>query len=248
MRKTVVMLWLIFSSLHAGTVHIALAANMSEAIKPLVARFEQQHPQSRVEYTIGGSGKLAAQIANGAPFDLFLSANMAYPQRLYQEGHTVTEPVVYAQGALVLLSVKPRDMQEGLKILRSEKIDRIAIANPKTAPYGVAAVEALKYVGLYDALLPKFVYGESISQTLTYTLRAVDIGIVAKSALFGPNMKQFKEGINWVDVPKESYTPIAQGMVLLKRAEDNRDAGSFFSYMQSAEAKKILAQYGYRLP
>ncbi|MCB4753159.1 MAG: molybdate ABC transporter substrate-binding protein [Sulfurovum sp.] len=247
MYKLILVSWLLLSVTYGETIYIALAANMGEAIKALVTKFEQQYPQIHVKYTIGGSGKLATQIANGAPFDLFLSANMDYPKKLYEEGHTVGVPIVYAQGTLVLFSIKPKEMKKNLQLLTSPSVSHIAIANPKTAPYGVAAVEALKNTKLYDTLYSKLVYGESIAQTLTYVLHGADVGIVAKSSLFSPQMKHFKEGVNWIDVPTKLHTPISQGMVLLKRATNHSQAKLFFTFMQSTDAKKILTQYGYHV-
>ena len=248
MKKVIVLFSFYLGMAAAGTLHVATAANMSYAMEDLKGAFEKQFPQTHVEVMIGGSGKLAAQIRQGAPYELFLSANMRYPQKLFEMGVATNKPVMYAQGALVLLSKTPKDYEKGLGLLTSSMIHKIAIANPKTAPYGVAAVEALKKAGLYDAVKPKFVYGESISQTITYTLRAADIGIVAKSALFAPQMRHFKAGKHWVNVDASLYTPIAQGMVLLKRAAANAEAKAFYDFMQRDEAKKILHAYGYRLP
>jgi len=248
MKKMMVLFIFCMEMAAAGTLHIATAANMSYAMKDLKALFEKESPRTHIEVMIGGSGKLAAQIRQGAPYDLFLSANMHYPQKLFEMGVATDKPVMYAQGALVLLSKTPKNYEIGLGLLTSSMIHKIAIANPKTAPYGVAAVEALKKAGLYDAVKPKFVYGESISQTITYTLRAADIGIVAKSALFAPKMRYFKAGKHWIDVDASLYTPIAQGMVLLKRAAANAEAKAFYDFMQRDEAKKILHAYGYRLP
>jgi len=248
MKKLIVLFSFCIGIAAAATLHVATAANMSYAMKDLKAAFEKQSPQTHVEVMIGGSGKLVAQIRQGAPYDLFLSANMYYPQKLFEMGVATGKPVMYAQGALVLLSKTPKKYEKGLKLLTSSAIHKIAVANPKTAPYGAAAVEALKKAGLYNEVRKKFVYGESISQTITYTLRAADIGLVAKSTLFAPQMRHFEAGKHWVDVDEELYTPIAQGMVLLKRAADNAEAKAFYDFMQSDEAKKILRAYGYRLP
>jgi len=248
MKKIILILTFCIGVVSAGTLHVATAANMSYAMEALKSAFEKHAPDTHIEVMIGGSGKLAAQIRQGAPYDLFLSANMRYPQKLFEMGAAVEKPVMYAQGALVLLSKRPRAFEKGLKLLTSDTIHKIAIANPKTAPYGVAAVEALKKAGLYEALRSKFVYGESISQTITYTLRAADIGLVAKSALMAPQMQRFQKGTHWMDIDTVLYTPIAQGMVLLKRAKQNSEAKAFYDFMQSEEAGEILRDYGYRLP
>lgn len=248
MKRMIVTLCMLSSFLFSSTLTIAVAANVSYAIKPLIERFKQTHPNTNVEVILGSSGKLLAQISHGAPFDLFMSANMQYPNKLYRQDFTVGKPVIYAQGALALLATQPHDFTKGLKVLEDENIHKIAIANPKTAPYGVAAKEALEHAGLYEKLKEKFVYGESISQTVLYVTRAADIGLVVKSSLFSPQMKRYKEGQNWVDVDATRYTPIAQGMVLLRRAKENKDAQNFYDFMLSPKAQEILKAYGYKVP
>ena len=236
-----------FSLLHSGEITIAVAANVSYAIAPLKQAFKEKYPQSKVRVVLGSSGKLTAQITHGAPYDMLLSANMKYPEALYEKQLAVTKPVVYAQGTLALLSTDEHNYTQGLDILNAPTIHKIAIANPKTAPYGMAAKEALEQVKLYDRLRAKFVYGESISQTLLYTMRATDIGLVAKSLLFSPKMADYKEGKHWVEVDTKYYAPIEQGMVVLKRAEHNSEVKNFYEFMLSPEAKKILQSYGYRI-
>lgn len=239
---------LFVTALFAAKINVAAAANLVYALPKLKSSFLQKHPGSDIRFTIGGSGKLAIQIERGAGYDVFLSANTAYVQRLYQKGKTLQKPKVYAQGALVLLSAKKRDFSKGMELLSESSIEKIAIANPKTAPYGKASVEALKRSGIYDAVKPKIVYAESISQTLIYTLRAADIGLVAKSALYSPKLQHFKKGINWIDVPDELYTPIAQGAALLSHAEGREDAKAFYEFLFSDTARKIFKKYGYKLP
>jgi len=144
---------------------------------------------------LGSTGKLSAQIKNGAPYQLFLAANMQYPQALYDEDIALTRPIVYAQGSLAYISTKKQDFSKGIMLLKEKNIKKIAVANPKTAPYGIAAVEAMKNSGIYETIKDKFVYAESISQTVSYAVTATDIGLIAKSSLFSPKMKRFKKGI-----------------------------------------------------
>ncbi len=236
-----------FAILSAGEIKIAVAANVSYAIEPLKKAFYALYPKTNIEVILGSSGKLTAQIRNGAPYELFMSANMKYPEVLYKEGIAVTKPIVYAQGALAYLSVKPQDYTQGMMLLTDDKIKKIAIANPKTAPYGVAAVEALKHANVYDAVKKKFVYGESISQTVTYAMTATDIGLIAKSSLFSPQMAHFKEGIHWSDVDDTLYRPIDQGMVILKEAEGNPEVKDFYDFILSSKAQKILKNFGYKV-
>ncbi len=235
----------IISTLNAVTINIAVAANVSYAIEDLKKEFKKSYPNTKINVILGSSGKLTAQITNGAPYMLFMSANMKYPQVLYKNKIAITKPIVYAEGSLVMLSVKKQDFSKGLNLLLDEKIKTVAIANPKTAPYGIVAREALKNVKIYETLKSKFVYGESISQTVAYTNTAADIGLIAKSALYSSKMSRYKRGINWVEVNPKYYTPIEQGVVLLKDAKDSSEAKAFYDFLQSEKAKKIFIDFGY---
>jgi len=244
--KKLLILFLVFNvSLLAETITIAVAANVSYAIDELKREFLKTHPTTEVRIALGSSGKLTAQIKNGAPYGLFMSANMKYSEFLYQHNIAITEPVVYAQGTLALLSNKKRDLSKGVMILSDAKIKRIAIANPKTAPYGIAAKEALTKAGIYLSLKKKFVYGESISQTLSYTVTATDIGVIAKSALYSPRMKKFKGGEHWISLKTSLYKPIKQGVVLLKKSGNIKEYKEFYDFILSEKAREIFKKYGY---
>ncbi len=243
-----IILTLFSSILFASDITIAVAANVSYAIAPLKKAFEEVYPKTNVKVIHGSSGKLTAQISHGAPYDLFLSANMKYPQHLYEANLTLGKPVIYAQGALAILSNEACDLKKGLAVFKDASIKKIAIANPKTAPYGVAAKEALEHAKLYTLLQEKFVYGESISQTVIYATSAADVGIIAKSSLYAPQMLHYKEGTQWVDVNASLYTPIDQGMVILKRAKEKPEAKAFYDFMLGKRAKEILTSYGYKVP
>ncbi|MDA3947310.1 MAG: molybdate ABC transporter substrate-binding protein [Helicobacteraceae bacterium] len=245
MKKFLISLLFAAVNLTAGEINIAVAANVSYAIDELKTEFAKSNPDTNVQVTLGSSGKLTAQIKNGAPYGLFMAANMKYPQALYADKIAVTEPVVYAQGGLAYLSIKTQDFTQGIKLLTSDTISKIAVANPKTAPYGKAAVEAMKKAGIYDTVKPKFVYAESISQTVAYTVMAADIGLIAKSSLYSDKMAQYKEGVNWAPVDPTLYTPIKQGIVLLKNSENSSEYRAFYDFILSAKAKKILNTYGY---
>ena len=241
------MIALSFVTLSAGEITIAVAANVSYAIESLKKEFNVLHPETKVQVILGSSGKLTAQIKHGAPYGLFMSANMKYPEALYNDKVAVTKPVVYAQGALAFLSLKERNFDANMTVLKSKDIKKIAIANPQTAPYGVAAAEALKNAGVYEELKEKFVYGESISQTVAYATTAADIGIIAKSSLYSPQMSHFKESIHWSDINETLYTPIDQGMVILKKAEGNTEVKAFYDFMLSPKAKEVLKHFGYKV-
>ena len=228
----------------AGIIKVAVAANVSYAIEELKTVFEEKHPDIKVEVIFGSSGKLTSQVRQGAPFSLFMSANMSYPQALYDEGKAITKPVIYAQGILAFLSNKKRNPCKEETVLNDDDIQKIAIANPKTAPYGVAAVEALKNAKLYEKHKEKFVYGESISQTVLYAAMAADIGIVAASSLHSPQLSKYHEGIHWWELNEELYTPISQGIVMI---DESKDTKAFYDFILSLEAKEIFKKYGYKV-
>ena len=238
LKKLIIISLFINTYLFAGVINIAVAANVSYAIEDLKKEFNKLHPDIKVRVTLGSSGKLTAQIKNGAP-------NMRYPQALYADGIAISKPIVYAQGTLAYLSNKKQDFSKGIIIIKNSNIDKIAIANPKTAPYGKAAIEAIKNSGIYGDVKKKFVYAESISQTVSYTVTATDIGFIAKSSLYSPHMSKYKEGINWAEVDSKLYTPINQGIVILKNAKENDEVKAFYTFILSAKAKKILDNFGY---
>jgi len=248
MKFKLLLFILLSNALVAGKITVAIAANVSYAVDDLKKEFNKLYPNTKVQVILGGTGKLVAQIKHKAPYDILLSADMEYPQALYKSGEAVTRPLVYAQGSLVYLSKKERDFSKVMELLKSEEVKRIAVANPKTAPYGKATFEALKKAGVLEAIKPKFVYAESISQTVTYATRATDIGFIAKSTLFSPKMKRFKKGTHWEDVDPKLYTPIDQGVVLLKHGEKNAEVAAFYAFIFSKKAKEIFERFGYVVP
>lgn len=245
MKKIVLGLALLCSSIFAGTINIAVAANVSYAINDLIAEFNKTNPDTKVQVTLGSSGKFTTQIQNGAPFDIFMSADMKFPQTLEKENLTSTKPVIYAQGSLAMLSSKELDLKKGIKIVEDSNIIKIAIANPKTAPYGTATLEALKNANILDKVESKFVYAESISQAVTYATTAADIGFIAKSSLYDEKMSQYKENIHWISVDPALYNPIDQGIVILKHAKDSSEAKAFYDFILSNSAKEIFLKFGY---
>lgn len=248
MKKILLGLFVLPFYVYAATMNIAVAANVSYAIEDLIKAFNATYPDTKVNVTLGSSGKLTAQIKNGAPYELFMSANMKYPQALFEDNIAITKPMVYAQGSLAILSHKAQDFSKGIKLAQDATIKRIAIANPKTAPYGKATVEAMKNANIYEATKSKYVYAESISQTVSYTLSATDIGFIAKSSLFSPKMSAYKKDTHWSDVDATLYTPINQGIVILKNAINNKEVKAFYDFMLSQDAKKILEDFGYLVP
>lgn len=248
MKKIILGLLFLGLSVFAGQINIAVAANVSYAIDKLKAEFNKIYPNTQVSVTLGSSGKLTAQIKNGAPYQIFMAANMKYPQALYADKIATTRPLVYAQGSLAILSDSKKDFSKGIGLVKDTSINKIAIANPQTAPYGKAAIEAMKYGKVLADVEKKFVYAESISQTVSYAITAADVGFIAKSSLYSPKMAQYKEGIHWADVDPKLYTPINQGIVVLKNGEANSEVAAFYTFMLSAKAKKILNDFGYLVP
>jgi len=226
-------------------VTVAVAANMQYAIKSLKETFEKQTGIT-VDVIIGSSGKLTQQIEEGAPFDVFVSADTKYPGELYDKRFAAVAPKIYAEGLLVLWTARSdMKLSSDMQLLATDEIKKIAIANPKTAPYGVAAEEALKYYKIYDKVQSKLVYGESISQTNQFILtQSADLGFTAKSVVLSDEMKG--KG-RWVAVDIKAYTPISQAAALLKYGEENNKeaAGKFFNFLYSRSAKEIYKKFGY---
>lgn len=245
MKKIILGLAFLCSTIFAGTINVAVAANVSYAINNLIAEFNKTNPDTKVEVVLGSSGKFTTQIQNGAPFDIFMSADMKFPETLEKENLTATKPVIYAQGSLAMLSAKQLDFSKGIKLVAEDSISKIAVANPKTAPYGTAALEAMKNANILDKVENKFVYAESISQAVTYAMTAADVGFIAKSSLYDEKMSQYKENVNWVSVDPKLYTPIDQGIVILSKAKDNAEAKAFYDFILGEKAKKIFIDFGY---
>ena len=226
------------------TITIATAANMQFAMQELVDTFTQKTGTS-CDLVISSSGKLTAQIKEGAPYDIFVAANMKYPQEVYAAGRAKTKPKVYAYGKLVLWSLN-ENIRVDLETLESEAIQHIALANPKTAPYGTAAVSALMQLKVYDRIENKLVFGESISQTNQFILSgAAELGFTAMSVVKAPSMQS--RGV-WISVADSLYDPIEQGVVLIEHATTTKpEAAAFYEYLFSEEAQKILQDFGYSI-
>jgi molybdate transport system substrate-binding protein len=228
------------------SLRIAVAANAQFAAKALKKDFMEQSP-FKIDLVVSSSGKLTAQIMQGAPYDIFLSADMKYPERLYKKDKALNKPQVYAYGKLVLWTMENMSWKKRLKVLLNHSIKTIAIANPGTAPYGVASIEALKNSGIYDAVKSKIVFGESIAQVNQYALSgAADIAFTAKSVVESPALKHKGK---WIEVPERIYKPIKQGAVILKYAKkDNyKAAKAFYKFLFSKKGKSILEKFGYKI-
>ena len=232
--------------LQAQDLSVAAAANVRFALEEIERVFEQK-TKLAVEVNYSSSGKLSTQITQGAPFDVFISADEEYPLSLQKAGATANAPKVYAEGTLVLWTTQVGlNIKTDGKILRSDKVQKIAIANPKTAPYGRAALEWLKKKGLFAQVESKLVYGESIAQATQYILTgACEVGLTAKSMVMADEMKS--KG-TWVEIDPKNHEPIRQAAVITTYGQSKHPEASrkFFDFLFSAEVKKIWKKYGYR--
>lgn len=226
---------------------VATAANVQMAMSELADTFQHLH-NIRIEPTVSSSGKLTAQIVEGAPYHLLLSANTKYPETLLEKGAAVGRIKIYAQGKLVAWTLNAVDLNPDPDYLLDDRITKIAVANPRNAPYGVQAIRYLQHYGVLEKLEDKLVYGESIAQTNQYiTTRAADLGITAMSVVLSRAMEGKGQ---WVELPEDSYRPIQQGAVVTAFGQSNAAEASqlFFDFLSGPAAKRIFQRYGYRLP
>jgi molybdate transport system substrate-binding protein len=226
---------------------IAAAADLKSAMDSIVAVFTAKNPSITIKPVYGSSGSLFEQINNGAPFDLFFSADIDYPQKLKETNKTLSAVTQYATGHLVLWS-KTLDPNRGqMNCLIDPNVKKIAIANPAHAPYGKRAEETLNYYKLYDKIKDKLVIGENIAQTAQYAQTgAADVGIIALSLALSSTMKQ-AGGKYWL-IPENAHQPLKQGYVLLTHARDNPNATQFAEFFGSPTAIAILKSFGFAQP
>ena len=232
-------------NLNAGEINVFAAANVTYAFDELKAEFAKSNPGTKVTVTLGASGALSTQVKNGAPADVFMAANMKFVQDLYDTKFAVTKPVVYAQGALALFTIRDIDLAKGINAV--EGLKAIAIANPETAPYGKASIEALKKAGIYDKVEKNVILAKSIGEALSQALSAADVGFIAASSMYDKKMAEYKEGKNFILIDPALYTPIDQGMVILKHGENNPEAKAFYDFIRSDRAKEIFRKFGYNI-
>ncbi len=224
---------------------MAVAANFTAPMQKIAQLFEQDTGHKAV-LAFGSTGNFYAQIKNGAPFQILLSADDTTPARIEKEGLGVANSrFTYATGKLVLWSKQPGLVDNKGDILRGGKFDRIALANPKLAPYGAAALEALTQLGVLQSLQPKFVQGENISQTYQFVATEnAQLGFVALSQVFADG--RLKEGSAWI-VPSSMHQPIQQDALLLNSGKDNPAATALLGYLRSEKIKTLIRSFGYDL-
>ena len=232
----------------AQGIRVAAAADLQFAIQDVAGEFQKETGKS-VELIFGSSGNFFQQLQNGAPFDMFFSANLDYPKKLEAAG--LTEPgsyYQYARGRIVIWVPKDSklDLSSGLQVLLNPSIRKIAVANPQHAPYGQAAVAAMKKEGVYDKVNDKFVLGENISQTASFVISgSADVGIVALSLALSPNMSD--QG-RYAEIPSTEYPPIEQACVILSSSKNKETAVHFLSFFKTAAVADTLKRYGFDVP
>ncbi|OOG56533.1 molybdate ABC transporter substrate-binding protein [Rhodanobacter sp. C03] len=225
---------------------IAAAADLHYALDAVIAAYHQAHPQDAIEVSYGSSGKLLAQIEQGAPFELFFSADSEYPKQLVAAGAASGDPVPYALGHIVIWSASVDASKLTVADLAKPSFDHIAIANPEHAPYGKRAEQALRAAGVWDAVQSRLVYGDNIAQTAQFIASGnAKVGIIAQSLALDPQMA--KKG-SYALIPATLYQPLLQSFVVTRRGADNTLAHDFARYMQGAEARSVLSRYGFSLP
>ena len=231
----------------AAPLTVAVAANVKYAFDDLAAEFRKD-TGIEVQGVFSSSGKIAAQVKSGAPYDVFVSADTETPEALFKDGWAATKPRIYAHGVLVLWTMKDIDLNKGLPLLTEAGVQKVSIANPKVAPYGRAAIQALESAKIKEAVEPKLVYGESIAQAAQFVESgAADIGFNAKSVVISSEMSGKGK---WVEVNQGSYEPITQAVVVLKHGAETQAEASrkFVDFLFTPKARAIFEKYGYLLP
>lgn len=222
---------------------VATAANSQYAISAIAEQFKVD-TGIELDLIISSSGKHTAQILAGAPYDVFISADLKYPEKLYKAGLTLSKPKIYAYGQLVLWS-NVEDLSANFSVANFPSFKRIAIANPITAPYGVTARDVLVNLEIWDNLSENIVYGESVAQTNQYIISgAVNVGFTAASVVMAPENKNIGR---WAMIPDSLHSPISQGVVTIKSSSQLMLAEKFYQYLFSEKSKAILRSYGYKI-
>ncbi len=225
---------------------IAAAADLKFAMDEIITTFKQANAADQVDVVYGSSGKFHTQIQQEAPYDLFFSADIGFPRELAKAGFAASEVKPYALGRIVLWSATMDASKLTLASLADPKITRVAIANPKHAPYGKRAAEALQAAGVWDKVEPKLVYGENIAHTAQFVQTGnAQVGIIALALALSPELAS--KGGYWL-IPDNLHAPLEQGFIVTKRAEGNALAKRFADYMGSKPARAVMTKYGFVLP
>ena len=231
------------STNEASELTVAAASDLTPAFEEIGREFEANH-KTKVVFVFGSTGMLTRQIENGAPMDLFAAANVAYVEQLEQKGLIVPgTKALYARGRITVWTTADSALQiRTIGDLVSPEVERIAIANPDHAPYGLAAQQAMQSAGIWETIKPKLVYGDNIRQTLQYAETGnVDVAIVALS------LSQQSKG-RWTLIPEDLHQPIDQGLAVIKSTRNEQAAREFANFITGARGKEILAKYGFAFP
>lgn len=231
---------------HADTARVAAAADLRYAFAELQPLFEKAQAPHKLELVLGSSGKFMQQLENGAPFDIYFSADVNYPKRLVASGKAIAPVTTYAFGRVVLWSAKVDATQLTLKDLNQPGLRKVAIAAPDHAPYGARAKEALEHAGIWAQVQPKLVFGENIAHTAQLIdTQAADIGIVALSLAVNPAL-QSKGG--YYLIPADFHKPLEQAYAVTTYGQNNAAARAFAQFMSSPDARQVMTRYGFLLP
>lgn len=242
----IIILLLSSASAHAESINIAAASDLKFALDEIISGFNREHSGDQIQATYGSSGRFHTQIRQGAPYDMFFSADIVYPRELAKSGLAASEVKPYGLGRIVLWSSSMNAARMTLASLSDPMIKRIAIANPKHAPYGKRAEEALRAAALWEKLQPKMVLGENISQTAQYVQSGnAQIGIIALSLALGPELA--KTG-GYSLIPENLHAPLEQGYIITRRGADKPLVKKFAQYIESKKARSVMARYGFKQP
>jgi molybdate transport system substrate-binding protein len=247
LRPLLLACWLLLAATaHAERVTVAAAADLKFAMDEIVANFRKANALDEVEVIYGSSGRLHAQIQQGAPYDLYFSADIAFPRELAKAGFAASEVRPHAHGRIVLWSTRLDAGKMTLQDLADPRITRVAIANPRHAPYGKRAEEALRAAGLWERVEPKLVYGENIAHAAQFVQTgAAQVGIIALALAVHPELTT--QGSHSL-IPDKLHAPLEQGFIITRRAARSDLARRFADYMGSAPARAVMVRYGFALP
>lgn len=230
----------------AASITIAAASDLKFAMDEVIAAFKQRHPGDQVEVVYGSSGKFQTQIRLGAPYDLYFSADIAYPRALAEAGLAASPVTPYAHGRLVLWSTRPDSRTLTLAGLADPAIGRIAIANPRHAPYGKRAVEALQAAGVWSRGEARLVQGESVSHAAQFVQSGnAQVGIIALALALSPELARLG---GYQLIPDSLHAPLEQGFIITRRAAGNALARRFAAHMQADDTRALMQRYGFVLP
>ncbi len=234
------------SAFSAEAIRVAAASDLRYAMTKVIDKFKSSHPDLRLQVTYGSSGKFFPQISNGAPFDMFFSADEEYPRRLYEAGLGIAPPLSYATGRIALWSKisDPKGMK--LSALAKSSVKRISIANPAHAPYGARAKEALEKAEVWPLVQNKLLLGENISQAAQFAESGgADFGILSLSLVVVPPLSQVGR---YEVIPSDQHKPLRQSLLIMKSARDRAAATSFAEFVAGKDAQRILSQFGFEKP